>query len=98
MPIIVVIRRFADFLVKEDILAPQIDRKIRQDVEAELKEAISFAEESPFPEPEEALEDFKGQHKDDSDIQDSLLELEENPLGGDLSGDPFYLTRSASCS
>ncbi len=33
---------------------------------------------------EEALEKFKEDHKDDVDIQDTLAELDENPLGGTL--------------
>jgi pyruvate dehydrogenase E1 component alpha subunit len=52
------VRRFADFLAGQKILNPDLDRQIRDEVATELAAAVKFAEDSPFPEPHEALEDL----------------------------------------
>ena len=52
------ITRFSEILFKKKILTKKREKEIWDEVEAELKEAVAFAEESPFPEPEEALEDL----------------------------------------
>jgi TPP-dependent pyruvate/acetoin dehydrogenase alpha subunit len=52
------VRQFSDFLIGNSILSPGLDQRIRNEVAAELAEAVAYAEESPFPEPEEALEDL----------------------------------------
>ena len=52
------IARFADYLLHRKILTPELDRQIRNEAAAEPKAAVDFAEQSPFPEPREALEDL----------------------------------------
>jgi pyruvate dehydrogenase E1 component alpha subunit len=52
------IRQFADFLIGQKVLTPHLERQIKEEVAAELKEAVAFAENSPFPQPQEALEDL----------------------------------------
>jgi pyruvate dehydrogenase E1 component alpha subunit len=50
--------RFTDRLQKKKFLSAKLREQIWGEVESELKAAVTFAEESPFPEPEEALEDL----------------------------------------
>ena len=52
------IRRFADFLTAQAILTATLDQQIHDEADARLQDAVAFAENSPFPEPEEALEDL----------------------------------------
>jgi acetoin:2,6-dichlorophenolindophenol oxidoreductase subunit alpha len=52
------IRRFAVFLAEQNVLTSELDRQIQDEAAARLKDAVAFAENSPFPEPEEALEDL----------------------------------------
>ena len=52
------IRKFADYLFRHEILTPELDQQIREAAAAGLKEAVAFAENSPFPEPQQALEDL----------------------------------------
>lgn len=52
------IERFARFLTGEKILTAQKKTDMWSVVEAELNEAVAFAERSAFPEPVEALEDL----------------------------------------
>jgi pyruvate dehydrogenase E1 component alpha subunit len=52
------IERFARVLTRKKILTDALSKEIRDGVKAELDEAVRFAEESPFPAPEEALEDL----------------------------------------
>ena len=52
------VRLFGGFLIEKNILNPDLDRQIRDEVSAGLKAAVKYAEDSPFPEPEEALEDL----------------------------------------
>ena len=51
------IPRFRKKLVEMGALTDKEADKIHQEVEAEIDEAVKFAEESPFPAPEETLED-----------------------------------------
>jgi pyruvate dehydrogenase E1 component alpha subunit len=52
------IARFSRFLTQEKILTENIKEKVWREVAAELSEAVAFADQSPFPEPEEALDDL----------------------------------------
>jgi pyruvate dehydrogenase E1 component alpha subunit len=52
------IARFSHFLTQEKILTENIKAEVWREVAAELSEAVTFADQSPFPEPEEALEDL----------------------------------------
>jgi pyruvate dehydrogenase E1 component alpha subunit len=50
------IRQFGDLLSKKEILSRDVDRKIQEEIDQEIEEAIRFAEESPLPLPTDALE------------------------------------------
>ena len=50
------IRQFRELLSKEEILPKDLDQKIQDEIDQEIKEAIRFAEESPLPLPSDALE------------------------------------------
>lgn len=52
------INRFSRVLFKKRYLSKKLADQILAKVRAELKEAATFAEDSPFPEPEEALTDL----------------------------------------
>ncbi len=52
------IKRFADDLTRNGMLTPTLKEKIWAEVEAELADAFAFAEESPFPDPREAMQDL----------------------------------------
>ncbi len=52
------IMRFTQVLKEKKILNNELEKEIETDVDAELKEAVAFAEQSEFPRPEEALEDL----------------------------------------
>jgi 2-oxoisovalerate dehydrogenase E1 component len=51
------IKRFRHELVKMAVLTEQQADKIHQEMDREIDDAVRFAEESPLPAPEEALED-----------------------------------------
>ncbi|MEM3577542.1 MAG: pyruvate dehydrogenase (acetyl-transferring) E1 component subunit alpha [Candidatus Bathyarchaeia archaeon] len=51
------IKRFKERLLREGVLTAEEIQKIEVDVAAEIEEAVRFAMESPYPAPEEALED-----------------------------------------
>ena len=51
------IKRFKERLLQEAVLTAEEIKKIEADVAAEIEEAVRFAMESPYPTPEEALED-----------------------------------------
>lgn len=51
------IKKFGEFLVKQNILSESEIKKISNNVEREIKEAVAFAEESPYPDPSEVMED-----------------------------------------
>ena len=50
--------RFASVLKKKKLLIGEKEKEIQEQVERELKEAVAFAEQSEWPNPEEALEDM----------------------------------------
>lgn len=52
------IQRFAALLKKKKILTGELEKEIQEQVEMELKEAVTFAEQSEWPRPEEALNDM----------------------------------------
>lgn len=51
------IKRFKEKLLRDGILIEAEIQQIEREVAAEIEEAVRFAMESPYPEPEEALED-----------------------------------------
>jgi 2-oxoisovalerate dehydrogenase E1 component alpha subunit len=50
------IPRFREYLLASELLSVDDDRTLRAEVDAEVEEAISYAEAAPDPEPESALE------------------------------------------
>jgi acetoin:2,6-dichlorophenolindophenol oxidoreductase subunit alpha len=52
------IERFTKVLKKREILTEEKSNRILEEIEAELEAAVKFAEESPFPAPEAAMEDL----------------------------------------
>ena len=50
--------RFSKYLIKNKKSKKKDLEKIWEDVAVKVKEAVAFAKDSPFPEPEEALEDL----------------------------------------
>jgi len=52
------IRRFEEHLFQAEILTKKKSKAIWDEVKVELDVAIEFAKNSPFPQPEEALEDL----------------------------------------
>jgi pyruvate dehydrogenase E1 component alpha subunit len=52
------ISRFAELLTRQNVLTALLNQQIEDEVAARLRDAVAFAENSPFPEPHEALEDL----------------------------------------
>ena len=52
------INRFEQVLLQDQILTKKKSKAIWDEVQVELDAAIEFAKSSPFPQPEEALEDL----------------------------------------
>jgi pyruvate dehydrogenase E1 component alpha subunit len=52
------ILQFQKFLKAKKLLHEKMDRQIYAEIDRELKEAVRFAEESPLPQPTDALEDL----------------------------------------
>lgn len=52
------IKGFRQRLLEEKILTPEEDEAIAQRVQTLIEEAVRFGQESPFPSPEEAIEDL----------------------------------------
>jgi len=50
-------KRFREHLLRNNLFTEEELQKIEKEVAAEIEEAVKFATESPFPDPEEALED-----------------------------------------
>ena len=46
-----------DYLIKEGIATPEMSEQLEQEVDQEVEEAVRFAQSSPDPKPEAALED-----------------------------------------
>lgn len=49
--------RYREDLVERGVLDPETDRKMLQEIKEEIDRAVKFAEESPFPEPDEIFND-----------------------------------------
>ncbi|MEW5912606.1 MAG: thiamine pyrophosphate-dependent dehydrogenase E1 component subunit alpha [Thermodesulfobacteriota bacterium] len=52
------LQRFAAVLRKGNVLTQDLQQGIWDEVEAQIGQALAFAEQSPYPEPKEALEDL----------------------------------------
>lgn len=52
------IKRFREYLFHEKILTEETEKGILAKVKASIEEAVQFAMESPFPPPEEAIQDL----------------------------------------
>ncbi len=52
------IKRFKERLTQEKIMTEEMEKTTEADVKASIDEAVRFAEESPFPLPEEAAQDL----------------------------------------
>ncbi len=50
--------RFKNYLSQKGFISTRKERALAKEIEKEIEEAVSFAETSPFPDPEEALEDL----------------------------------------
>lgn len=50
--------RLASFMRKKRLLTAKLEKEIQEEVAREIEEAVRFAEESPYPDPEEALQDL----------------------------------------
>jgi len=51
------IKTFKEYIIKTKVLTEKEMEEIDQEILAEMDQAVKFADESPFPEPEEALND-----------------------------------------
>ncbi|RXG63013.1 thiamine pyrophosphate-dependent dehydrogenase E1 component subunit alpha, partial [Candidatus Atribacteria bacterium 1244-E10-H5-B2] len=51
------VKRFKEYLMEKGILNKKLEAEIEKQVCIEIDEAVKFAEENPFPAPEEALSD-----------------------------------------
>ena len=51
------IKKFEEFLVKQNLLSESEMKEICNNAEREVEEAVKFAEESPYPDPSEVLDD-----------------------------------------
>ncbi|MEJ5378111.1 MAG: thiamine pyrophosphate-dependent dehydrogenase E1 component subunit alpha [bacterium] len=52
------ITRLAAVLRKKRLLSAQLEQRIQKEIQEEIEEAVRFAQESPYPEAQEALEDL----------------------------------------
>jgi len=52
------IKKFRERLLQEKIMTEEMDKTIEANVKTSIEEAVQFAKESPFPSPEEALQDL----------------------------------------
>lgn len=52
------IEKFKSELIEKNILTCSLAKKINDKIDSEIKEAVKFAEESPYPDPQEALDDL----------------------------------------
>jgi pyruvate dehydrogenase E1 component alpha subunit len=51
------IKRFEEKLIKEKVLNKNKTRHIREEIEKKIEEAVAFANQSPFPDPQDIFED-----------------------------------------
>jgi len=63
------LKRFKEYLFKQKVLDKTKEQQIEAEVKEEIKRAVRFAEESPFPQPEEIFEDVYA----DGDIKEGRL-------------------------
>ncbi|MFH0963483.1 MAG: thiamine pyrophosphate-dependent dehydrogenase E1 component subunit alpha [Planctomycetota bacterium] len=52
------IKRFAEYLLRRDVLTEERAREIDREVQSRVDAAVEFARQSPFPDPSEALEEI----------------------------------------
>ncbi len=52
------IKKFQSKLIEKNILTRSLVKKINYQIDSEIEEAVKFAEESPYPDPQEALDDL----------------------------------------
>jgi pyruvate dehydrogenase E1 component alpha subunit len=52
------IKRFEETLLKDRVLTGKGRQRVWDDVKAEMDAAVEFAEKSPFPDPEAAVQDL----------------------------------------
>jgi pyruvate dehydrogenase E1 component alpha subunit len=52
------IQRFEERLIKEEVLTQKKSKTVWDEVKVELDAALEFAKSSPFPKPEDALQDL----------------------------------------
>ncbi len=52
------IEKFKSELIEKNILTCSLTKKIGDKIDSEIEEAVKFAEESPYPDPQEALDDL----------------------------------------
>jgi pyruvate dehydrogenase E1 component alpha subunit len=52
------IKRFREQLLKEKMMTEEEERRIQMEVKTSIEGAVQFAKESPFPSPEEAVQDL----------------------------------------
>jgi pyruvate dehydrogenase E1 component alpha subunit len=52
------LKLYGRMLIRREILTKELERKIKDEAEQEMQEAIAFAESSPLPEPQDSLEDL----------------------------------------
>lgn len=52
------IKRLREYLFREGLLSDEKEEEIQSNVKRSIEEAIRFAQESPFPDPEEATQDL----------------------------------------
>jgi len=52
------IKRFESYLLENSMITSEMISKASYEIEVEMKAAVKFAEESPYPEPQEALDDL----------------------------------------
>jgi pyruvate dehydrogenase E1 component alpha subunit len=54
------VKQFRERLVQEKLMTEQTGKAIEANVKASIEEAVQFGMESPFPSPEEAVQDLFG--------------------------------------
>lgn len=52
------IKRLREYLFREGLLSDEKEKEIQSNVKRSIEEAVRFAQESPFPDPEEATQDL----------------------------------------
>lgn len=52
------IKRFESLLTEKNILTQSLVNQIDHQIDSEIEEAVKFAEQSPYPDPQEALDDL----------------------------------------